>query len=125
MAQELGRSNRAAQVMRWGARAVSSLMAAFWVVIGAAGAVSDGEPWTWKSAVMVPLIVSSALSVLLAWRWEGVGGALVLGCGIAHSLFAYLSAGRNRGLAITLAGGPLVIAGLLFLGSWRQRRAAE
>ena len=110
--------------MRWEAQTVGSLVAAFWVVIGTAGAVAGGEPWTWESAVMVTLIVSSALSVLLAWRWERVEGALVLLRGIARSLFASISAGHNRGLAIMLAGGPFVIAGLLFLGSWRQRREA-
>lgn len=110
--------------MRWAVCAIGSLVASFWVVIGAAGAVAGGEPWTGESAMMVTLIVSSALAVLLAWRWEGVGGALILACGIAHSLFAYVSAGHNRGLAIMFAGGPLMIAGLLFLGSWRQRREA-
>jgi hypothetical protein len=113
----------AVQVVRWAGRAIGSLVAGFWLVVGAAGAIVGTDPWTWESTVMAVLVVGSVLSVAAAWRWEGVGGGLVLLFGVAHGVFAYVTAGHNTGLAMMMAGGPLVVAGLFFLASWWGRRA--
>ena len=108
---------------RWVARGLGSLVAAFWVFIGVASGISEPGPWTLESAIMAGLIVASALSVLVAWWREGVGGALVVVCAVAHSTFACFAAGHNRGLAILISGGPFLLIGVLFLASWwRSRR---
>jgi hypothetical protein len=118
MPENRGASNRAVRLVRWIARAIGSLAAAFWLFAGAASAMASGDPWTWESTVLTLLIVASALSVLVAWRREGIGGTLVVMCGIAHSAFASIAAGHNKGLAMLMTGGPLVISGILFLGGW-------
>jgi hypothetical protein len=94
-------------------------VAGFWLLIGVLHAVVGSDPWTWESAVMVVLMVSSALGVLIAWWREGLGGFLVLTCGVAHSTFAYISSGHNKALAVLISGGPFLLTGILFLVSGR------
>jgi hypothetical protein len=119
------RKDTTATWWRWIARGVGSLVAGFWLLIGGLYAVVGSDPWTWESAVMAVLIVSSALSVLIAWWREGLGGMLVGACGIAHAVFAIISAGRNRAFAVLISGGPFLLTGILFLASWRaQQRPA-
>jgi hypothetical protein len=64
------------------------------------------------------LIVTSILGVLVAWFREGLGGAILLTVGVAHSTFALFAAGHNRGLAMLISGGPFLLIGVLFLASW-------
>jgi len=46
---------------------------------------------------------------------------MMLAVAVAHSTFAYFSAGHNKGLAMLISGGPFLIVGLLFVGSWWKR----
>lgn len=118
-------SDRTASGLRWVARSVATAVAAFWLLVGVASGLTGPDPWTAESTVMAALIVASAAAVAVAWRREGVGGAAVLGCGAAHSTFAYLSSGHHRGLAILISGGPFLLGGALFLAAWRRSRAAR
>jgi len=111
--------------VRWSARGIGSLVAGWWVLVGAAHAIAGTDPWTWESAVLTALIVSSAVGVLIAWMREGIGGLVVTFCGAAHSIFAYVVAGHNKGVAMMLAGIPLLIAGILFLVSWKRQTGRE
>ncbi len=106
--------------IRWIARGTGSLVAAFWLFVGVASALVESRPLTLEGAIIVALIVSSALSVLVAWRRDGLGWMLLLICAVAHSTFAYLASGHNHGLAMLISGGPFLLVGLLFLTSWRQ-----
>jgi hypothetical protein len=74
---------------------------------------------------MAGLIVVSALAVLIAWRWAGIGGLLVILSGVAHSAFALIASGRNRGIAMLISGGPFIVIGALFLLSARERGGFE
>lgn len=122
MADAGSTGNRTTNWIRWIARAVDSLVAAFWLFVGVANAIVEPGPWTLKSVIMAGLIATSALGVLIAWWREGPGGTVVLVCGVAHSAFAYLAAGHNRVLAMLVSGVPLLVAGILFLLSqWRSR----
>jgi len=67
---------------------------------------------------MTGLIPASALSVLITWRQEEIGGTLLLICAIAHSTFEYFASGHNQGLAMLISGGPFLLVGILFLASW-------
>ena len=86
--------------------------------IGVVSGVSEPEPWTLESTIMAGLIVASALGVLIAWWREGIGGVVVVVCAVAYSTFAYVVAGHNKALAVSVSGGPFLLAGLLFLASW-------
>ncbi|RMF69345.1 MAG: hypothetical protein D6743_01960 [Calditrichaeota bacterium] len=119
-------SNRLAIALRWSARGVGSLAAASWLFVIIAGAVAKEEPWTSESTVLTVLGAASALGVLIAWRKEGLGGLLLVACGIAGNIFGWIAAGRNKAVAMLVTGGPFVVAGLLFIGSWwlLRRRTA-
>jgi hypothetical protein len=89
------------------------LAAGFWLFVGlihaivAITAVAEPEPWTWESPLLAGLIVASALSVLIAWWREGIGGTIIVICAVAHSTFAYIASGHNKGFAMLITGGPL------------------
>ena len=123
MAQKGRSGDRVTKVLRWAARAIGSVVAGFWVMVGSLDAFVEPEPWTLDGFVMAALIVASAVSIYVAWRREGLGGLLVLACGVAHSVLALIESTHNRGVAVMLAGGPLLIAGILFLASWWRQRS--
>jgi len=41
---------------------------------------------------------------------------------VALGTLAYVTAGFNKGWAMLITGGPLLVIGLLFLASWRRSR---
>ncbi|MGD0651665.1 MAG: hypothetical protein ABSA97_11100 [Verrucomicrobiia bacterium] len=55
------------------------------------------------------------LGLVVAWKWEGIGGAFVLG-GIA--CFALV----NHGIKMNAVFAPLLIGGLLYLLCWWRTR---
>ncbi len=111
---------RATRRLRRTARATGSLVAAFWLFMGIAHAVSESEPLTSEGAIMAGLMCASVLGVLVAWRREGPGGAILVACGVAHSTFACFAAGRNHAFAMLVSGGPFLLIGALFLLLWRK-----
>jgi hypothetical protein len=101
------------------ARIIGSLAAALWFLAGLAGAILASDLWTLESGILTALIVASLVSGLTAWWREAMGGAFVVVCGVAFSIFAGVTAGHNKVFAVMVTGVPFSIAGLLFLGSWR------
>jgi hypothetical protein len=112
------RGGRAAAWLRWIARGMGSLMAGFWLVAAAASALSAREPWTQESTLIALFVLGAASGVLIGWRRERIGGTLLVIVGLAFSAFAYFSAGRNKGYAMLVSGGPFLIVGILFLAAW-------
>lgn len=81
-----------------------------------------------RSAITVSMAIP--LGILIAWRWEGIGGAVVIIHAIVEAVVVYYShvwAGEpySEGLLTALfATLPFLIAGSLYLGSWwRSRRS--
>ncbi len=91
--------------------------------MGIGAAFIESPAWTFEDKIMAGLITGSLLSMLVAWFREGVGGMLLLVCGVAHSTFAYFAAGRNIALAMAISGGPFLVLGILFLLA--RRRSTE
>lgn len=119
------RPNRSATWLRWGGRTIGTLVAGFWLFTGVAHAVTEPFDWQIESVVLTALILISALSTLIAWRRERLGGFLLLGTGIGHSLFAAFATGHNLGLAMLITGGPFILTGALFLESWHLSGESE
>jgi hypothetical protein len=101
---------------------MGAVVAGFWLFMGIGHAIDGSEPFTAESAVMATLMSASVLGVLIAWRREGLGGAIVVACGVAHSTFALFAAGRNHVFAMLVSGGPFLLIGVLFLLAWRRSR---
>ncbi len=105
---------RVMTVMRWLARLTSAALAVGCLVLlytGLSAVVSGGsaDPWTLVSLALV------VVGTILAWPWEGLGGAVLTAVGIA-ALVGELRQG-------VLDGGPwLVLAlGVIFLVGWGYR----
>lgn len=56
------------------------------------------------------------LALVVAWRWEWIGGLAFLALGMLYIAFA-----REMWMWSLLIAGPLVVIGLLFLANWRYR----
>ncbi len=125
MAEDSG--DRTTKWLRWLARGLGTLAAAFWVVFGliahGVGDLISGVPLTLEGALLGALVIFAVVGVIIAWWKEGIGGTIMVMRGIDLCIFAYVTAGRNRGFAMAVSGGPFLVAGLLFLASgWRSRK---
>ena len=118
MASVKGAGDRA-KWLHWLARVAGTLVAGYWLLDCIFSGMNDPTPWGREYTILACLIVASFLGVAIAWWREGLGGAVVLGCAVAHSTFAYFAAGHSRGLAMLVSGGPFFLIGALFLASWR------
>ena len=118
MASVKGAGDRA-KWLHWLARVAGTLVAGSWLFVGIVSGIDEPTPLGLESAIMACLIVASSLGVAIAWWREGLGGAVVLGCAVAYSTFAYFAAGHHTELAMLISGGPFFLIGALFLASWR------
>jgi hypothetical protein len=108
--------------MRWIARGIGSLVGALWVLIGIAETAWPHTPpspeASLQGAILAVLGITTVLGVLIAWRWERIGGTIVVIGAIALSTFGYITAGRYKVWVALFSGGPFLVAGALFLASW-------
>jgi hypothetical membrane protein len=108
---------------RWLRRAglgLSSVAALFWLLIGIAGAFSEGEPWTIESSLLAGHVLAAALATAIAWRRHRVGGVLLAMVGVAFCIFGYVTAGQNKWLAVAVSGLPFLAAAALLLAASRR-----
>lgn len=113
---------RAARWIRRIACLIGSLAGACWLLSLAASfigeVISNTFTWNIEGLMLGALVIASASGVLIAWRREGIGGAILVICGLALSVFAYFSAGHKKLFAILVSGVPFFVTGVLFLLSW-------
>jgi hypothetical protein len=65
----------------------------------------------------------ATVSVLIAWRWEGIGGVIAVVCAIVINALVYLGSGRAMVYAALMSSVPYFVAGVLFLACcWRTRQ---
>ena len=109
-------ARQAAVIARWTARIAGTLMALFFLAFF----VGEGFPnifrLPWRESLSVLTISAVVAGLLLAWKWEGLGGALVLA---AVGLMPLI--GMTRGIGFFLV--PAAI-GLLHLVCWWRLRSA-
>jgi hypothetical protein len=108
--------------MRWAARVLGSLIGLYFLVIGLASALFDPEPLSLEGAFLAGLAIVAVAGVVIAWWRERIGGWILVIDGFALGVFTYVTAGRNKIPVALLMGGPLLVAGVLFLMSWRRSR---
>ena len=84
-------------------------------------------------ALLIHMLPSIGLLILLlvAWKWELIGGIIFTLAGIAWSIFVYMinfrrtgSAGKALFVVLTLAL-PLIITGILFIMNHLQKKKQE
>jgi hypothetical protein len=116
-------------LLRWLARGISALAAGFWLLIlldiVACDALVGFVCLNWELAFLAGLVAVSLVSVILAWRGEGAGVWVMLGWGIVFTVFAAIDSQTHRLVSVLASGVPFLIAGLLYLASWRSRSSVE
>jgi len=100
---------------RWSARVLGLLLAIFLLVIGIGESFS--EPFTLTGVGVVILFGWASVSMLIAWRWERLGGLLGVLAAIALSIFIAITAGKNKAAALLIPLPFLVIAAVFLLVS--------
>jgi Na+-translocating ferredoxin:NAD+ oxidoreductase RnfD subunit len=103
-------------------RIMLTLLAIFWLFIGGMSMAGGLESLDAESAVMVGLIMASAVAAALAWWKVSAGAVATLALGIAHLSFAYFAAGRNQLFAMLVSGGPFIVAGIFLAIGWKLPR---
>lgn len=100
---------------------IGSAIAVFWLVVGAGG-ILEGEPWTVRSVVLMILYVVAVGSAAIAWWRRGLGGALLIGSGLALiAATIWLPGGEHDHGPTLLTGGlPLIVSGLLLVVARRM-----
>ena len=111
--------------LRWIARGLGTLAGAWWLLSGIAHAIWGREPLTVEGALLGALIVANVAGVALAWWRAPVGGVVLALAGAALCVFAYLTAGHNKGFAVLVSGAPFTVAGVLLLVSARSDTASS
>ncbi len=118
MANNKHSTDRIVKILRWLARGIGTLMAFLWLFIVVMSIFTESTELDTESTIMAILIFSSIFGVIIAWFRELEGGIFLLIVAIAHSTFAFIVAGRNKGLAMLISGGPFFVIGSLFIATW-------
>ena len=109
-------------IVRWIARiwGLASILLLLAFLFGEGLAFTQITPVEWIQLLLFPFGVMVGL--LIAWRWEGAGGALTVMSFILFYLLHYLIAGNlPRGPYFGLVAAP----GLLFLMCWMLSRRSS
>lgn len=110
------------QVLRWIARIISILATATWMTIMLTNVLCEVVVGcitvTWETGFLVFLVAASVLSVIIAWRWEGIGGLVMVLWGFVLAIIAYVTSRPYQIFSMLVTGVPFMIAGSLFLASW-------
>ena len=104
--------------MKLTARIIGGLAAAMWMIPLVAGVITREpveEGAQAEGIAVATLAIVNILAVVLAYRRERLGGLVLVATGVAFSIFAIFSAGRNQALAAAVSGGPFILSGVLFL----------
>jgi hypothetical protein len=115
-------STRKDQAIHWAPRILGSIVVGFWLLSLVMGVRGGGLSLNAENMIMLVLILASTVAFLVAWSHERPGGIMLLVVGLAHSIFAYFAAGRNKAFAIMISGVPFLVLGALFLGNWSRSR---
>jgi hypothetical protein len=90
------------------------------LALAVAIAIGEGVPNPLAQPVEVNLLSVALLTMMVglivAWRWEGIGGLLVLG---GFGVFAAV----NHGIQFNVVFGPLLATGLMYLACWWMNKS--
>jgi len=112
--------SRTTRFLQWTARVFGALVASYWLYLLILSLIYGSFSWDVESIIMAGLVTGPIIGVVIAWFREFIGGIFLLFIAIAHSIFAFIDAGHNKGLAMLISGGPFFVIGLLFIVAWRS-----
>ena len=109
-------------LLTWAPRALLLAFAAFLALFSLDVVIDGGSPGEIALELLAHNLPSLLLLVILAiaWRREWLGAAACAALGLFYVGWAWGAFPLSAYLAIS---GPLLVAALLYLAAWRQRRA--
>ncbi len=103
-------------IARWTARIIGTLL----LLLIAVFAIGEGVPNPFilspRELLLFAAFATMIVGQIAAFRWEGIGGVLILGG------FAFFSIVNHR-ISINIVFGPWLLTGLLYLGyGWMKSK---
>jgi hypothetical protein len=112
-------STRSVIIIRWLARIIGTLSVAVVLFLMVAESVEKGRIAIDSDRIpMTAFLFLAFIGLIIAWKWEGLGGAMALGGLIAFNILA--PAGPKGGLFVVT--GLYGLPALLFIFCWWQTR---
>lgn len=111
--------------MRWSARVVALLANGLFVLFLVESGPRVIPELSWSSPQGMPLLLAmivAAVGMLIAWRWEMVGGAMAVGAAVAIAVLVLLGSGTVLLRATIIMILPLLVSGALFIVCYRRSR---
>lgn len=100
--------------VRWVARLLT--LAGLWPLL--AGGLLHIDLWSAPGLILVTLLGVSLAAAVVAWRSEGIGGALLAMSGLALGLVACMALEQVQLFTLLGVGAPQMIAGALLMACW-------
>ncbi len=121
------KQERLAKRMRWAARVIGLLAAGFLLTMLIGAAIAEvlteiSEPITIEGILLGILGAIALAGCIISWWWERLAGILLVFTAVGLGIHIGICAGRNHFLAWLMVGFPYLVAGGLFLTSWRLSR---
>jgi hypothetical protein len=118
-----------ALVLRWIALGLATLAGLWWLVTLVGHLVSGPDPYAVEDAALegtaLTILVGACLiGVGLAWWRARLGGGVLAVAGAALCVFAWITAGQNKAVAVLVSGAPFLVSGVMLLASRRRREEA-
>ena len=104
-------------VVRWTARIIGTLLLLLMAVFAIGEGVPNPSILSPREILLFAALAMMILGQIVAFRWEGIGGILIL------SGFAFFSIVNHR-ISLNVVFGPWLLTGLLYLGCWWMKRRA-
>ena len=105
-------------VMRGSARVIALFSIGLYLLFIVESGVRIVPFLSWSELRGIPLflaLTTAIIGLVIAWRWETVGGLLALAGGTSILALAYAASGPGMTFTAALLASPLVTAGLLHL----------
>ncbi len=107
-------------VLRWTARTIGTAL----LVLIAALAIGEGVPnplvLSLRENLLGAALWTMVLGQIVAWKWEGIGGLLILG---GFALFAIVNPGVRLNQSLVVVGAWIATGPMYLLCWWRSGRS--
>lgn len=90
---------------------LATAASAFWLFAVIVGLAGPGTPQSIEAVLLAGWVGFSALALIVAWQWQGVGSLPLPVTGEDLSLFGAIVAKRNQALLSALLGAPILLSG--------------
>jgi hypothetical protein len=113
-------------VLRWIARVWSLLIVAIILLIALTPDPYAVEPVPLADWLLLSLFAVAAVGLLIAWRWEAMGGTIAIASVVVQNVGFGIVHGFWQALAhVAVAGPPFLLPAVLFLLCWALSRGVH